>query len=351
MKKHAIIPIFIPHKGCPNDCVFCNQRKITARVNPPSSREVHDTVEKWLSTLKSVPTVEMAFFGGSFTGLTLDEQNIYLEIAEEYKQKGAIAKIHISTRPDYIDEKILTNLKSHKVDIIELGAQSFDDRVLKASNRGHLSSDIRRASYLIKQYGFSLGIQLMIGLPEDSMKTCIFSAEETVKLKPDIARIYPTVIIDETELYNMYKSGIYEPLSRDEAVVRSLAVYEILREAGINVIRIGLKSSDLINSNDTSSVNGGTYHPAFRQLVEGAFARKKVDKELLYIINNSKYTLEDENNKRKIYIHANSLWFSNLVGHKGENKKYFAKKYPQFILSYKIDNRIENGHFKIIAES
>lgn len=351
MKKHAIIPIFIPHKGCPNDCVFCNQRKITARINPPSVSEVYETVDKWLNTLNDVPTVEMAFFGGSFTGLTLEEQNTYLEIAEEYKLKGAISKIHISTRPDYIDEQILTNLKNHKVDIIELGAQSFDDRVLKASNRGHLSSDIKKASNLIKEYGFSLGIQLMIGLPNDDMEACLLSARETVRLKPDIARIYPTVIIDDTELYNMYKMGIYEPLSRDEAVSRSLAVYEILTDAGINVIRIGLKSSDLINLTDTSSVNGGTYHPAFRQLVEGAFLRKKIDERLLYMIKNEEIQAEGKDSKHEVFIYTNSLWFSNLIGHKGENKKYFSRKYPQFILTYKTDNKLENGNFKIIIKS
>ena len=127
MKKHAIIPVFIPHKGCPNDCVFCNQRKITARTDDVSPDDTRRIIDQWLSTLSEVETVEVAFYGGSFTGLPIDEQTSFLEVAEEYKKAGQIQKIHLSTRPDYIDIPILENLRAHGVDVIELGVQSFDD--------------------------------------------------------------------------------------------------------------------------------------------------------------------------------------------------------------------------------
>jgi histone acetyltransferase (RNA polymerase elongator complex component) len=165
MKKHAIIPIFIPHRGCPNDCVFCNQRKITARTDDVTPEDAAGIIDTWLTTLRpSVPsegtvlheknTVEAAFYGGSFTGLEIEEQSEFLEVAYEYKQKGLIDKIHLSTRPDYIDHEILDNLRKYSVDTIELGVQSFDDEVLRKSNRGHTRDDVYRACDLIKEYGY-----------------------------------------------------------------------------------------------------------------------------------------------------------------------------------------------------
>ena len=151
MKKHAIIPIFIPHLGCENDCVFCNQKIITAKSDPVSPNDAEQTILEYLSTLRvyddikkcdNPPTVEIAFYGGSFTGLDIETQNKYLDLALKYKRLGKIDKIHMSTRPDYINSAILDNLKAHQVDIIELGVQSFDEAVLKASKRGHEISDI-----------------------------------------------------------------------------------------------------------------------------------------------------------------------------------------------------------------
>ncbi|MBO5995579.1 MAG: radical SAM protein, partial [Firmicutes bacterium] len=244
MKKHAIIPIFISHRGCPNDCVFCNQKKITSREGDVRPEDVRNTIEQWLTTLKDVETVEVSFYGGSFTGIPMEQQSAFLEIAKEYKDSGRIDAIHLSTRPDYIDVPILDNLKAYSVDVIELGVQSFSDRVLLLSGRGHDAACVYKACDLIKSYGFTLGIQLMIGLPGDSMDTCRYSALETVKIGPAIARLYPTVTILGTELYSMMERGEYSPLTLDEAVERTKVMYEILEEAGINIIRVGLKSSE-----------------------------------------------------------------------------------------------------------
>ena len=277
MKKHAIIPIFIPHKGCPNDCVFCNQKKITARQAPVTGENVINTIETWLSTLEpaKTETIEIAFFGGSFTGIPIEEQSAYLAIAKKYKDAGRIHKIHMSTRPDYINEEILDNLKSYDADVIELGVQSFDDEVLRLSGRGHDSAVVYKSSKLIQDYGFELGIQLMIGLPGDSLKSCIFSAEETVKIGPSIARLYPTVVIQDTALYDQYINGQYIPLTQVEAVLRTKEMYKILTEAGINIIRVGLKSTDIISEN--GDISSKTYHPAFRQLVEGELAKEALE--------------------------------------------------------------------------
>lgn len=367
MKKHAIIPIFIPHRGCPNDCVFCNQRKITARTTAPTVDEVKNTIDTWLTTLGEVPTVEIAFYGGSFTGLELEEQSSYLAIAKEYKDRGLIDKIHLSTRPDYIDRDILDNLKAYSVDTIELGVQSFDDEVLRKSNRGHTSTSVYEAVSLIKEYGFEFGIQLMIGLPGDSLETCIYSAEETVKLKPSLTRLYPTIVIDDTELLEMYERGEYQPLSREEAVARTAAMYKILDDAGITIMRVGLKSTDIIG--EGGSINGGTYHPAFRQFVEGRIARDKIEPHLDRIVDDLRNRYEKSGelianhlqgrnlanesiNKRrfsrvKVDIFSSPKWFSNAVGNNSENKKYFEKKYPELSIKFRVDDSLKAAQFRI----
>ncbi|MBQ6315056.1 MAG: radical SAM protein [Mogibacterium sp.] len=339
MKKHAIIPIFIPHRGCPHDCVFCNQRKITARTDFVMPEDVRGILDTWLTTLRTDEDrggiVEAAFYGGSFTGLEIEEQSAFLAVTKEYKERGLIDKVHLSTRPDYIDKEILDNLRDYSVDTIELGVQSFDDEVLRKSNRGHTSSDVYRACELIREYGFELGIQLMIGLPGDSMESCVMSARETAAIGPSLARLYPTIVLDDTELFEMYRRGEYEPLSREEAVSRTKAMYRILDDAGITIMRVGLKSTDIIG--EGGAINGGTYHPAFRQLVEGEIAKDKIE-ELLQ---------EYSERQASIEIYSNAKWYSNMIGHHADNKKYFARKYPELEIRYRQDNDLPDGQFRI----
>lgn len=338
MKEHAIIPIFIPHEGCPNDCVFCNQKKITARQKPVTADDVIHVIQQYLSTLdrSKIKTIEIAFFGGSFTGIPMEKQTSYLAIAKEYKDKGMVDKIHLSTRPDYINREILDNLKSYGVDVIELGVQSFDDDVLKLSNRGHDSAIVYESSKLIKEYGFSLGIQLMIGLPGDSMEKCIASAKAAVSIGPDIARLYPTIVIEDTLLYEWTVNKTYHPLSQEEAISRTKAMYLILQEAGINIIRVGLKSSDIINAD--GQITGGTFHPAFRQLVEGEIARDI----LTPMIEATAST-----NPSTITIKANEKWLSNVVGNGGCNKEYWKSHFNDIKLGFMVDNSLDNMEFKV----
>ena len=343
MKKHAIIPIFIPHRGCPNDCVFCNQKKITARqddINPETARQ---TIETWLTTLGGVETVEIAFFGGSFTGIPMEEQSAFLAIAKEYKDAGRVHQIHLSTRPDYITEEILENLKAYGVDVIELGVQSLDDDVLRSAGRGHNAAAVYRAAQLIKDFGFTLGIQLMVGLPGSSLESEIFSAEETVRIGPKIARLYPTVILPETELYDMYRCGQYMPMAEEEAVHRTKAMYKILHAAGINIIRVGLKSSGIM----TDGTEGGaanTFHPAFRQLVEGQLAREELEGQLVQLTKET----------RCIQFVSTEKDRNSLFGHKGANREYFAKKYPELNIQYLTDKQagivLAEGEYRIIHQ-
>lgn len=334
MKKHAIIPIFIPHHGCPNDCVFCNQKIITAHSSPVSSSDVRNILDSHLATLsgRGLAVIEAAFFGGSFTGIPIRQQSEYLKIADEYKQQAKIDKIHLSTRPDYINEEILDNLKKYHVDVIELGVQSFDEEVLKLSKRGHTTDDVYKACRMIKDYGFTLGIQLMIGLPGDTREKSVMSAHRAAALSPSLARLYPTVILEDTQLADMYKNGTYKGLSENDAVSTCKDMYRILTDAGITVMRVGLKSTDLVTN---SSDLGKNYHPAFRQLVEGEIAKEDMKK-----------AIEDlPDDTCCITFAASPRSFSNMIGHKGVNRKYFEKKYPEFHIKYISNANIPDGKY------
>lgn len=331
MKTHAIIPIFIPHLGCPNDCVFCNQKKITARSKPLSREDMVNRIEKYLSTItgRGIETVEIAFYGGSFTGIPIEQQQEYLSVAKSYKDQGLVQRIHLSTRPDYINDEILTNLKRYGTDIIELGVQSFDEEVLHLSNRGHSREAVYTASRMIQDYGFELGLQLMIGLPGDTYEKSIHSAMEAVKIGPAIARLYPTVIIRDTELNEMYLRGEYTPLSQEETIRITKDMYLLLTNTGINVIRIGLKSTDLIKEN--GEIAGG-YHPAFRQLVESEIAKEQMETQLQPLLPDV----------TEIAFCSNTASFSNMIGNRKSNRIYFEKKYPHVRFTFHVDSSLPN---------
>ncbi len=344
MKKHAIIPIFIPHKGCPNDCVFCNQRKITAKTSDVTPEDVKNIIEKYLKTLKGrgLSTIEVAFFGGSFTGIPMDEQSALLSVAFAYKKAGKIDYIHLSTRPDYINSKILDNLKDYGVDVIELGVQSFDEKVLRLCKRGHTAGNVESACRLIHDYGFTLGIQLMIGLPGDSMETCIASARKAVSLKPSIARLYPTVVIAETELAEMYKRGDYRALTTEEAVAITKEMYRILTAAKVKVIRVGLKSTDLISNQGTNNTVLADYHPSFRQLVESELARESIEQQLKDLLTKVEYGAP-----LSICCVSAPRLVSAMSGYKGSNRNLWHEKYPNVHFIFRGDESLEDGYFKL----
>ena len=359
MKKHAIIPVFIPHRGCPNNCVFCNQKAITARQPDVSPSDVRNIIETYLPTLtgRGLETIEVAFFGGSFTGLPVEEQSAFLEVASEYKRKGLIDKIHMSTRPDYIDTVILDNLRHYGADTIELGVQSFDDGVLAAAGRGHTAGDVYKACALIHEYGFELGIQLMIGLPGDSLEKCLYSAHETVRMKPSIARLYPTIVLQDTALYEMTKAGLYHPLTTEEAVAVTKEMFRILASAGINIIRVGLKSTDLISGSgeDSDQTWGHTYHPAFRQLVEGEIAREDIEAQIaaLPVLEapcRSGSTASHGNEKRRITVSSNGVSFSNMIGNSACNRRYFETTYPQLSFRFAVDDQLPDMTFTVTEQ-
>lgn len=310
-----IIPIFIPFLGCPHDCAFCNQVKITNYRDEADADSIRAQIEDYLSYFKDKKSPkEIAFYGGSFTGLPYETMISYLDIAGEYKKKGIIDRIRLSTRPDYINNSILDTLKTYGVDTIELGIQSFCDEVLEANERGHTANQSRLASRLIKEYGFTLGHQIMPGLYKDSEERIIATALESAMIHPDIARIYPTLVIKDTKLERLYKEGLYEPLSLEDAVRISAEVLMIFEYKNINVIRIGLQPTE--NINEGKDVVAGPFHPAMRQLVESYIYR-------LYLED----IINKENLTGDFLIHAKAREISLIAGNKKSNKKYFYDKY------------------------
>jgi len=260
----GIIPVFVSHMGCPNDCTFCNQRKINGVEDAILPEALPAFVATYLESMKR-DQIELAFFGGSFTGIELSRQNAYLEQAADLKSRGLIHKIRLSTRPDYIDVETIERLKTYSVDLVELGCQSFDETVLEAVKRGHDVKAIHNAVSLLKTAGLSFGIQLMLGLPDDDFEKFKHSVEMTASLKPECVRLYPALVIRDTELETAYLEGHFIPMSLDKAVSWTAYALKVFHACDIKVIRMGLQRTDLIDFD--SAVVAGPFHPAFGELV------------------------------------------------------------------------------------
>jgi len=332
--KYVNIPIFVPHKGCPNDCSFCNQRKITGRTEPMTSENAENIIEEYLKTIdKSVTNIQIAFFGGSFTGIPKDEQKALLKVASKYVKSGQVSGIRLSTRPDYIDEDILVFLKKYGVKTIELGVQSMVDDVLEKNDRGHTALDAENASHLIKEHGFELGLQMMTGLYGDDRNGAIYTAKRIIELKPTCVRIYPTLIIKETKLEVLYRLGEYQPMSLNETVSLCAELSEMFENAGIKVLRIGLLGTD--NINDESDVVAGPFHQSIGELAES---------ERFYIKLSSELIKHDEKN---IEVHVNPRYISVAVGHRKKNVLRFKEKYKNNNIKIIQNDNVPYGSFII----
>lgn len=265
LQKYNNIPIFIPELACPNRCIFCNQNKISGVIEIIKPEEICLIIEKYLATIPAENHVEIAFFGGNFTGIDINIQEAYLLEANKYVKTGKVKGIRLSTRPDYISTEILDLLKYYGVTTIELGAQSSDDEVLRKSKRGTCYADILKSAEMIKNYGFSLGLQMMLGLPGDSFEKSLKTAADFVNLQADNTRIYPLLVIKDTVLEKLYYSGSYKPLSLEEAVFQAKEVYKIFNENSVKIIKVGLHPSEEFNSGN--SLIAGPYHQSFKELV------------------------------------------------------------------------------------
>lgn len=339
MKKEYIIPIFVPHLGCPQDCTFCNQKKISGQTKMITAEDVRNTINSFLSKFKySNRYIEVAFFGGSFTGIDVKKQEELLGAAYEFIKDKKINSIRLSTRPDYIDIEILKRLKKYGVKTIELGVQSSNDYVLKKCRRGHTFDDVKKASKLIRKHGFILGHQMMVGLPESNRNDEIKTACDLIKLKPKIVRIYPVLVVKGTRLEDDYNAGIYTPLSVDQAVEISKDLLKMFSAKKINVIRIGLQNTKEIQNpeNEESQVVSGPFHPAFRQLVESAVWYDIISDEIKQYSSKTK----------EIKIEVSPDDVNNVVGHKRMNIDKIFEVYD-IKLIVKVNRKFKKGKIKI----
>lgn len=299
--KHTTVALFVPHKGCPHQCVFCNQKSISGETKSITAEDVHFAVSE-AEKNHSVLNGEIAFFGGSFTAIPKDYMLELLTAAKEHIDGVKFKGIRISTRPDAIDEEICGILKDNKVTAVELGAQSMNDTVLEMNRRGHTSEDVEKAMTLLKKYGFETGLQMMTGLYGSNENESIETAEAIINLHPDTVRIYPTVIIENTPLAELYKSGEYKAQSVDEAADICAKLILMFEKENIKIIRVGLHSGGGVDEGYVA----GAFHPAFKEICESRIYLSEIKKQL-------------ENKKGCFNVYVPKGATSQATGQKKEN--------------------------------
>lgn len=330
-KKHFNIPIFIPEAACPFQCIYCNQRKISGKLSIPNDHEIKTIIEERLATINSkISNVELAYFGGNFTGFSFNEQKHFLELVQPYVKKGLISGIRLSTRPDYISEEILRLLKSYQVKTIELGAQSMDNSVLKASKRGHTAEQTTDASKMILEFGLNLGLQMMIGLPGDSIEKSTYTAQKIIELGASETRIYPTLVIKETLLAKNFRDGSYKPLALSEAVRWSAKLLQIFDKSGVKVLKLGLHPSEGLMSG--KDLVAGPWHQSFRELVLTEKWRELLEPLV-------------SDGRESIIIEVPENEINYAVGYKSSNKKFLLKHFKS--VQFKSNASLSKGSLHI----
>ncbi|MEG1107425.1 MAG: radical SAM protein [Oscillospiraceae bacterium] len=303
--KRSIIPIFVPHLGCPNDCVFCDQRKISGSLTQPTAETVRSIVSEALTKIPAGGEIQPSFYGGSFTAIPPEKQLELLGAALPFLRSGAVSSLRVSTRPDAIDSEVLARLKQFGVKTIELGAQSMCDEVLELSGRGHSAAQVAEASKMVKAAGFELILQMMTGLPGDTKARTIKTAEQLIALAPAGVRIYPTVIIENTKLCQMWRAGTYAEHTVEQAVDRCAAVLPMFEAAKIPIIRLGLNPTEELSH---GAALGGAYHPALGELV-----RSRV------FLEKARALLKDASPGERLTLGVNPSEVSIMIGQHREN--------------------------------
>lgn len=331
-QRHFTIPVFIPMEACPFQCIYCNQVKISGQMQIPSAEDVQSTISKHLGTIPSQNSiVEVGFFGGTFTGLSLEAQAKYLKAVEPFIQAGKIQSIRLSTRPDFVDKTTIDLLKKYHVATIELGAQSMVDDVLRKSGRGHSAADVENAAKLIRSNDLKLGLQMMIGLPGDSPEKSVFTAKRFIELGASDVRIYPTLVIKGTPLEKLYISGKYKPLTMDEAVNTAAEVVLIFEQKNINVIRVGLHPSEGLLTGD--SLVAGPFHSSFRELVN-----TKIWGDLLK-------NLPPPENQAGITVAVSAKELNFAIGYQAKNRKALEENFRH--VKFKTSESLINREFYV----
>lgn len=316
MSRHSNISIFVPHAGCPFKCSFCDQNTISGENELPRAEDVRRICEQAKSEISDPANTEIAFFGGSFTAIERGYMTELLDAAEPYIGEGGFKGIRISTRPDCIDKEILELLKSYGVTAIELGAQSLNDEVLAANRRGHTVEDVYKASTLIRQHGFELGLQLMVGLYRSDEDAERRNIGKVLGIAPDTVRIYPVVILENTLLGALYRTGKYKTMTMETVIGLCSEMLLEFEPAGVRVIKCGLHASEFVERD----MIGGFYHPAFRELCESEIFQKAIDAAL-----KDAGVVTNANKKTTVLCAVSPKSISKAAGHKKSNIEYFKR--------------------------
>ena len=303
--RECVIPVFVPHLGCPHRCVFCDQRRISGSAESASAETVRQAIKAAAALPRSGAKRQLAFYGGSFTAIPAAAQEELLGAAAEAIARGELDAIRLSTRPDAIDEETLARLRRYGVETVELGAQSMDDEVLRLSGRGHTAEDVVRAAGAVRTAGFRLILQMMTGLPDDSAEKDIGTAKKLIALQPDGVRIYPTVIVRDTALYEMWRAGRYREHTVEDAVAVCAQLVPLFEKAGVEIIRLGLNPTEQLSA---GAAVAGAYHPALGELVRARVMRQKALRLLQGVERGSRVTLG---------VRTEEL--SQMIGQKREN--------------------------------
>lgn len=332
--KRNIIPVFVPHLGCPNNCVFCNQRKISGSSTSASAETVKTAILDGIKKIPENSNIQLAFYGGSFTAIPVEEQNELLDAALPFLHDGKLTSLRLSTRPDAIDKQTLVRLRESGVRTIELGAQSMCEEVLEASGRGHTVLQTETSARLIKEYGFELILQMMTGLPEDTKERALETARRIIALRPDGVRIYPTVIIENTPLCDMWRAGTYKEHTVEAAVEICAAILPMFEQAEIPVIRLGLNPTEELSG---GAALGGAYHPAFGELVVSRLLLEK-----------ARLLLKDSPHGENVTLLVNKSDISAMTGQKRANILTLCDEFS--LKSVKVSPAdIQKGSINIIA--
>ncbi|MBR7163770.1 MAG: radical SAM protein [Clostridia bacterium] len=331
--KHKTIPIFVPHWGCPQDCLFCNQKAITGQKEEMTPERAEAIIRAGTREKEPGDIIEIGFFGGSFTGIPAPQQEALLQPAYQAVLDGRADGIRLSTRPDYINEAVLLRLKRFGVTTVELGAQSMNDAVLFGCHRGHTADKTVAAAKMIQAAGFELGLQMMLGLPGDSFETACMTAEAFISLHPRSVRIYPTLVLCGTKLKELYETGGYIPLSLQEALEQCAVLYEMFQSENIDVIRMGLLDME------PESICAGPYHPAFGELVMSQVCYNRLAKQVAPFYGQA------------VTIQSNPRYVSILVGQKRSNIDRLTREFSLKKITIEQDSNMDWGVFSVLQNN
>ena len=340
-RRPFIIPIFLPHAGCPHQCVFCNQTSITGVGRDTVSPEkVEQKIIKFLGYKgNDLRPVQVAFYGGNFLGMEKDYIERLLNVPAKFVKNKEVDAIRFSTRPDTINHDQIEMIKNYPVTTIEIGVQSMDDRVLDMAKRGHTVLDTQKAVVRLKERGYTIGLQMMVGLPEEDEAGSLSTAYRISELEPDFVRIYPTIVLKNSLLARWYKNGTYRPWSLERSIAHVKTLYLFFKKKNIPVIRMGLQASEDLDSGD--AVLTGPYHPAFGHMVYS-----QIFLDMATAILEKKQIFHE---KVVLSVHPRSI--SKMKGMKNHNVEILKKRFQLQSLKIAPDPSLDEDKLALSLKS